>query len=279
MRNSLRLNIAFITFLIKNPKIFLLALLLGGLVYSYEFFVARDTMSYMGVPKATDSTIKHATRIFRNEAYMVGYSDIKGNPLWVVYQLKPTPKGAHSLKRPDSFSTDWRNLGLVTPQDYTNSGYDRGHLAPNHAMALLYGKQAQEETFLMTNITPQKPSLNQKLWQQLEVIELEQFAPKFNVLWVYTGPLFATNPSYLKSAFHIEIPEAFYKIYLGIEENGSIKALAFIIPQKAKMRDALEKYIVSIDEVERRSGFDFFYQLDDTIEDALEKEIDAKNWF
>jgi len=45
------------------------------------------------------------------------------------------------------------------------------------------------------------------------------------------------------------------------------------------MRDALKKYIVSIDDVGRRSGFDFFYQLDDTIEDALEKEIDAKNWF
>jgi len=41
----------------------------------------------------------------------------------------------------------------------------------------------------------------------------------------------------------------------------------------------LQKYLVSIDEVERRSGFDFLHQLDDKIEDALEKEIDTTSWF
>ncbi|ARU47702.1 Nuclease [Sulfurospirillum diekertiae] len=270
---------SIISFLIKNPKAFLLALLLGGLSYSYEFFIARDTMVFQGVPKAIESSLETYTRIFRNRAYMVGYSDLRGNPLWVVYKLTPPFQNVSPLKRPDSFNADWRNMGLITSSDYVNSGYDRGHMAPNHAIALLYGKEAQEETFLMTNITPQKPMLNQKLWQHLEAIELESFAPKFKELWVYTGPLFDFKTTHLKSSRFIEIPDAFYKIYVGIEQSGEIKTLSFIIPQNAKGNDRLEKYLVSIDEVERRSGFDFLYELDDKIENVLEKKIDQSSWF
>ena len=270
---------SIVTLCLKNPKAFLVALLLGGLTYSYEVFIARDTMAFQGVPFATQSSLSTYTRIFRNTAYMVGYSDLKGNPLWVAYKLVTPNENMPHLKRPDGFRADWRNMGLITSNDYTNSGYDRGHMAPNHAIALLYGKEAQEETFLMTNITPQRASLNQKLWQRLEEMELNSFAPRFKVLWVYTGPLFDTKTTRLKSASLIEIPDAFYKIYVGIEESGALKALAFIVPQKAKANDNIEKYVVSIDEVERRSGFDFLHQLEDTLEDALEKKIDTHNWF
>jgi len=271
--------LSVLTFCFKNPKAFLIALLLGGLSYSYEVFIARDSMSFQGIPRAMQNTLQTYTRIFRNSAYMVGYSDLKGNPLWVVYKLTPADENAPHLKRPDGFYADWRNLGLINSNDYTNSGYDRGHMAPNHAIALLYGKEAQYETFLMTNITPQKPSLNQKLWEHLEAMELDAFAPKFKTLWVYTGPLFDQKITRLKSSYFVEIPDAFYKIYVGIEECGEIKSLAFILPQNAKANDRLEKYIVSIDEVERRSGFDFFHELDDTIEHALEKKIETKAWF
>lgn len=119
---------SIISFLIKNPKAFLLALLLGGLSYSYEFFIARDTMVFQGVPKAIESSLETYTRIFRNRAYMVGYSDLRGNPLWVVYKLTPPFQNVSPLKRPDSFNADWRNMGLITSSDYVNSGYDRGHL-------------------------------------------------------------------------------------------------------------------------------------------------------
>lgn len=272
-------SVFLLTLLFKNPKLFLVALLLGGLSYSYECFIARDTMSFAGIPTARGSFIQTSTRIFRNRAYMVGYSDLKGNPLWVVYKLTASDENAHHLNRPDSFSSDWRNFGFITSGDYTNSGYDRGHMAPNHAIALLYGKEAQQETFLMTNITPQKPSLNQKLWQHLEEIELETFAPKFKELWVYTGPLFDAKTVRLKSSHWVEIPDAFYKIYIGIKANGEIRTLSLIIPQNAKSNEGFEKYVVSIDEVEHRSGFDFLHQLDDDIEDRLESTIELQNWF
>ena len=278
MRRSYLIT-SIVTLLVRNPKVFLLALLLGGLSYSYELFIAREAMVFEGIPKATYNSMQTYTRIFRNNAYMVGYSDIKGNPLWVVYKLTSLSENTPHLKRPESFSADWRNLGLITSSDYTNSGYDRGHMAPNHAISLLYGKQAQVETFLMTNITPQKPSLNQKLWQRLEEMELDSFAPKFKEVWVYTGPLFDEKTTRLKSSYFVEIPDAFYKIYVGVEANGTLKTLAVIVPQNAKANDCMEKYLVSIDEVERRSGFDFLHRLEDTMERRLEKEIDATPWF
>lgn len=278
MRRSYLIT-SIVTLLVRNPKVFLLALLLGGLSYSYELFIAREAMVFEGIPKATYNSMQTYTRIFRNNAYMVGYSDIKGNPLWVVYKLTSLSENTPHLKRPESFSADWRNLGLITSSDYTNSGYDRGHMAPNHAISLLYGKQAQVETFLMTNITPQKPSLNQKLWQCLEEMELDSFAPKFKEVWVYTGPLFDEKTTRLKSSYFVEIPDAFYKIYVGVEAHGTLKTLAVIVPQNAKANDRMEKYLVSIDEVERRSGFDFLHRLEDTMERRLEKEIDTTSWF
>lgn len=267
------------SFLIKNPKAFLLVLAFGILFYSYEVFVARDKMVYMGVPVAKEFSLNSATRIFRNEAYIVGYSDIRGNPLWVIYKLKQVSPNAPHLKRPDNFSMDIRNFTLIKSSDYTNSGYDRGHMAPNHAISVLYGKTAQEETFLMTNITPQKPNLNQKIWQKLEEMELNKFTDEFKEVWVYTGPLFNKETQRLKSSFFIEIPDAFYKIYIGIKEDKSLQTLSFIIPQTVKSHDKIEKYMVSINEIEKKSGFDFFHELEDILEEKLESAVERDNWF
>lgn len=236
-------------------------------------------MSFQGIPQATHHTVSTVTRIFRNQAYMVGYSDLKGNPLWVVYALNPAKENTPHLKRPESFTSDWRNFGLIHSSDYTNSGYDRGHMAPNRAIAQQYGKHAQEETFLMSNITPQKPLLNQKVWQRLEAMELEMFAPQFETLWVYTGPLFNSSPKRLKHSYFVEIPDAFYKIYVGIDKGGAIKTLAFLVPQNAKANTPLESFLVSIDTIEDKSGFDFLHALDDVLEDELEKNIKIQGWF
>lgn len=261
-------------FLFKHPKLFLIALLLGGLSYAYEVFYARDAMVFGGLPKSD----VHFTRIFRNQAYMVGYSDTKGNPLWVVYKLTTPHPNAPRLKRPENFSTDWRNFGFIDANDYTHSGFDRGHMAPNHAISLLYGKQAQVETFLMTNISPQKPILNQKLWQELEEIELYHFTRNAKELWVFTGPLFDARTSYLKSASRVEIPDAFYKVYVKILTDGTIETAGFIVPQSVKAHEKLAKFLVSIDEIEKRSGFDFLHVLDNQLEERLEASIDAEVW-
>jgi len=93
-------------------------------------------------------------RVFRNEGFMVGYSEWRGNPLWVTYHLRPISK-MKKLKRPSRFKTDWRSFRRVSHNDYLKSGYDRGHMAPNYAISNVYGREGQLDTFVMSNITPQ----------------------------------------------------------------------------------------------------------------------------
>jgi endonuclease G len=265
----------------RYPPIFLLLILAGGSWYSYELYYARPRMVYMGLPEAHNWKQPFTwTRIFRNHGFIVGYSDLRGNPLWVCYQLRPIPNSAPSYKRPQRFYADWRNLTHITHDTYDHSGYDRGHMAPNYAISRLYGRSAQLDTFLMTNVTPQTANLNEKLWERLEEVEIDYFAKQFGTVWVFTGPIFNNKTKRLRSSFRVEIPDSFYKIYLAPPaKKGQLpRMLAFIMPQQVRGNEPLNRFIVSVDEVEHRTGFDFFHKLEDISEEKLESAIDSNPW-
>lgn len=250
-----------------------ITLTIGLLFYLQELNI-REKQSYLGVPRAEKFLSQQGmARIFRNEGFMLGYSEIRRNPLWVSYRLE-AQKTYKVGKRPRHFRTDQRSLARVNPKDYKHSGYDRGHLAPNYAIARQYGRQGQLETFLMTNITPQKRNLNQKLWQRLEEVEIDYFARWFDQIWIITGPIFDNSPSYLESG--VEIPDAFYKIF-AIPGNRP-RLIAFITPQMVHGQEPLNHFLTTVDEIEQRTGLDFFHQLEDKLEQELESGIDAKGW-
>lgn len=263
-----------------SPAIIILAVVAGLFAYVYETLFARTQMAYMGVPQAINWKQPLTwTHIIRNQAFMLGYSELRGNPLWVSYHLYPAQADSPHWPRPHRFSMDWRNLTRIDHEDYKNSGYDRGHLAPNHAISILYGREAQLETFLMTNISPQKPALNQKLWERLEEVELERLAPVFGSVWVMAGPLFDSQIERLESAFRVEIPDAFYKIYaIPATSTHQTRLLAFIMPQTVYGDEPLDRYLTSVDEIERRTGLDFFSELEDTLENRLEASVNTQDW-
>lgn len=210
------------------------------------------------------------TRVLRNDGFMLGWSDLRGNALWVTYRLTPLPANSRRLPRPERFSADWRAFGLINHDAYTRSGYDRGHLAPNHAIAQLYGRDAQLATFRMTNISPQRSDLNQRLWQRLERYEMDTLAARYGEVWVTTGPVFTGEREHLRSHLLVEIPDAFYKLFAVTEANGSPRLFAFLIPQQVRGDEPLARYVVSVDEVEKLTGLDFFHALEDPLEAHLE---------
>lgn len=262
----------------KNlPGLVLFAALGSAAFYGYETEVARPASSYLGVP-VTQNDWQNLTHTLRNQGYMVGYSERLRNPLWVVYRVES--KRFSPGKRP-AFEVDWRSPAQVSPRDYIRTGYDRGHLAPNYVIASRYGIAAQKETFLMTNISPQKPKFNQKIWQRLEEISADVFSQQFPTFWVFTGPIFEPTPKTLRNT-SIAIPKAFYKIFIvpSPQDHPTLPpvTLSFIIPQTAPARANLLDYVTTIDAIEAETGIDFFAELDDALETRMESTKNPDAW-
>lgn len=274
-------------FFLASPKSFsrilILAVVLGGGWYGYEVSVARPAMAFMGVPKEVGAA-DWRNHVLRNQAYMVGYSEKYLNPLWVTYKI--TQKTQSFGKRP-GFSADWRSPWGATPTDYTGSGFDRGHHAPNYVIASRHGTAAQHETFLMTNISPQKPSLNQKTWQRLESVSANFFSVKYPEFWVVTGPIFDADPNKIATLKNtrIAIPKAFYKIFIrasdpteNLDGRTPYQTLAMILPQNARTTAKLTQFVTTVADVEAQTGLDFFWELPDDIEKALETSKNYPAW-
>ena len=228
-----------------------------------------DDFTYAGWPESS-----RPVRLLKNQGYVVGYSDALGNPLWAAYRVHDV-ETLEAPKRPEEFRTDTRTAVRVEPSDYTRSGYDRGHLAPNYAIATRYGRTAQEETFLMSNIVPQRHALNAGLWKSLEQKIATNYAARFGEIWVIAGPVFGEKPAWLRR--RVAVPEGFFMIVVD-ESEGRVRAQAFLFPQEIPERGDLADFAVSIDEIEQRTGLDFLSDLPDDVEDALEAKRASRVW-
>ena len=92
-----------------------------------------------------------------------------------------------------------------------------------------------------------------------------------------TGTVFDDTIETLKKAPNVEIPDAFYKIY-AMQSGAQTYLLAFLIPQNVKGNEALDRYLVTVDKVEELTGLDFFHELNDNEENALESTLNPVPW-
>lgn len=257
----------------KDITAFEVAWDLWQLYYSKDYVAVTvsgdQRFFFAGAPESQGQPIK----VLANTGYVVGYSDALGNPRWAAYRVKDLDW--HEVpKRPDEFAMDERTVARIIPAVYTNSGFDRGHLAPNHAIALRHGQQAQAETFLMSNIIPQKHGLNAGLWKSLEQKIAANYPGRFGEIWVLAGPIFGSKPAWLRQ--QVAVPEACFMILVDVNE-GRARATAFIFPQEPA-KAQLDDYLVTIDDIEQRTGLDFFATLPDATERAIEASRAARAW-
>ena len=259
--------------LVRGAGISLVFAVVGSGLWYWQERDVRDQLSWMGVPEWQATSWQGFNRVLRNDGFLVGWSDIRVSPLWASYMLNETAE-APIGDRPSGFERDWRSLWPVTSDQYTRSGYDRGHLAPNYAIAHVYGRDAQLDTFRMTNITPQRPDLNRRVWQRLEEVVMDDFLPRFGRLQVVTGPVF--DERFLHRIGFTQVPAAFYKIIVVPGEHP--RALAFLVPQTVHGDEPLDRFLVSIDELEARTRLDFFPRLPEAVETPLESHIETQGW-
>lgn len=190
-----------------------------------------------------------------NRCFDLGYSNEKANPLWVRYAINDI-NDKEFITRPTKLITDNRTIAQVNHDDFSNSGYDRSQLAPSIIIGKQCDNEAQLETYLLTNITPQKPSLNRVVLRRLEDEELNNFSKKFENIIVITGPVFH-NSGINRSWRFISVPHAFYKIYLA-EKDKNYYVISFFFNQDADISKSLSSYTTNLKYIEDISGFNFF---------------------
>ncbi len=101
--------------------------------------------------------------------FILGWDNDQRVTRWASYRVAAqVAERGSSPKRPSRFTDDALVEGEPSHDDYTNSGLDRGHLAPSYAMWSRHGAEAMRKTFIMSNVVPQYPGLNRHVWQNLE---------------------------------------------------------------------------------------------------------------
>lgn len=191
---------------------------------------------------------------------------------WVSYTLTQE-KLIKNARRTNKFIED-KNIstGSAKLSDYKASGYDRGHLAPAADMA--WSEQSENESFLMSNMTPQVSQFNRGIWKELEA-QVRKYAQSLDFLVVATGPVLEKQPEEYSSIGQSKVcvPKYFYKVLLAKDKGGNWQAIGFIIPNE-KSEQNIFAYKVCVNEVEERCGIDFFSALDDSIEEEVESQTE-----
>jgi len=208
-------------------------------------------------------TIKHTY-------YTLSYSSNDKQAEWVAYSLTPMLING-SQKRASKFKADPLITDPVGPSSYTKSGYDRGHLCPAADMKL--SAVSMNETFYMSNMSPQAPSFNRGIWSKLED-KVRDWALQKNGVYVVTGPLLNKSCGFV--ARSITVPCAYYKIIFKQTSKG-VEAIAFMLPNAGSSLP-LKEFVISIDELEALTGIDFFAALPDKEEEKFESRVLTNNW-
>lgn len=215
-------------------------------------------------------------QVIEHVGFTVSWNADWNIPNWVSYELTPSETDGEEGRK-GSFEPDpMVNGDRITHKDYKNDlGYDRGHMAP--AGDMKWSREAMHESFYTSNICPQNHNLNCGDWKKLEE-QVRLFATDFGGVWVVTGPIVKSTDKTLGNERKIVIPDAFYKVVLASFE-GEYHGIAFIMKNEPKQgKWGLEHYVVTIDEAERVSGIDFFYELNDRVEKDFESKVDISFW-
>jgi endonuclease G len=204
---------------------------------------------------------------FAHTNYQGSYVESWELSRWIAYRL--TAEMINGLGvRDDDFRPDPAiPTGSAESGDYTGSGYDRGHLAPAADMTIT--QEVMDESFFMSNIAPQTPALNRGEWRSVEGL-IRSWVLSEDDMYVITGPIIS-EPFATIGANEVAIPSAYFKVVAEFSPPVA-RAIAFIFPNEDHI-DGIASYIVSIDEVEARTGLNFFSALEDDYEEAFEQAI------
>lgn len=226
----------------------------------------RDSLMTVGVPIGVNDTL-----VNYGEAFAVHFNSERGIANCAAYELTRNELNG-TVERMGEFMPDPRVMGSPSLQDYAGSGMDRGHLVP--AGDLKWSEEAMRQSFLLTNVAPMHKALNEGGWAKLEE-KVREWTARDSALLVFTGPVVSDSDTTLQQG-RVTVPSAYYKIIMAPCVR-PVRAIAFIYPN-GHSNGRLRQYAVSVDEVERRTGLDFFSTLPADDQQRLESTANLDAW-
>jgi len=213
--------------------------------------------------------------VIKHSYYALSYNEQHEQADWVAYELTKESIQAPNVERSGDFRRDNAVRSISAErEDYKRSGYDRGHMVPAGDMA--FSTQAMSETFLMSNMSPQVRAFNGGIWRELEE-NVRDWAYKFKHLYIVSGPILSQSKLGTIGRNDVTIPAAYFKVLLDLKDPDQ-KGIGFIMPNEVTDKPIAD-FAVTIDEVEEKTGFDFFANLLSQNEaNALEGKMNIKSW-
>lgn len=218
------------------------------------------------VPEGTPSQIKEY------EGFLLSFNKENRTPNWVAWELLGNETEG-DVGRTNNFWTDPDVEACPTADDYRRSGYDRGHMCP--AADLKWSRKAMEDCFVFTNMCPQDHSLNSGVWNTLENKE-RVWARRDSALLIVAGPVYEAADTLRIGPSGVRVPGAFFKV-LAAPYGEKPRGIAFVYPNMSSPGN-MENYVMTIDDVEKLTGMDFFSALPDSLENIIESKSSFKEW-
>ena len=209
---------------------------------------------YGGIyPEFTNIKLSNNTQALCMDGFAVMYSGVSRTPLWSAEHLtRKRLNQAKTIDREDSFHEESRlpKSARASLSDYSGSGYDRGHIAPNADMAT---RSQQYDSFSLANIAPQSPRNNRYIWRNIESAT-RYVTQQYGEVYTVTGVAF-TNKKTKQLADRVLVPSHFFKaVYIPATNQAGV----YYAPNDESER--IE--IISIDQLAAKTGIDVLPVLD-----------------
>lgn len=193
---------------------------------------------------------------------------------WVAYILTREDLDGESDDALIEFKNDPDLEEVAQMDDYETTDYEMGQLLPFEDRS--GNLQARQETFFMSNVSPQKKGFRRGIWRELEE-NIRNWARSSGRLYIVTGPVLSEKSEVIGDR-QIGVPEYFFKVILDME-GAEPKMIGFLIPNEGS-DEPLESFAQTVDEIEELTQIDFFKSilLDQKLEDSLEADFDIDQW-
>lgn len=234
-----------------------------------------------GKPAKTDNLLLPSyltdrnEEIVRHEGFVLSYNSRHLLPNWVSWLLtRERTKGKE--KRADNFQpdTDIRKGPIAEDSDYRGSGFDRGHMCPSADCK--HSRESQNQCFLLSNICPQTHALNAGDWKELEELTRD-WAQRYDSIYVVCGPVIERGKEYKTIGENgVTVPERYFKVLWRNTSDAAV-CIGFIF-ENGSQNKPLSAYALSVDDVEKATGINFFSKFPKHIERKAESSVDVSQW-